>query len=446
MGGIVGADTIISILNDPPVGHSRHLPFPHIIGMLAFDTPYLGLSPSMFAHGAETKYKTASTAYTTISSVASGLFATQAGAAAQATTVAKTSPNHSRPGSADRNDSPTTLWGKWGKVAALSGAAAALAGGAAAAYVKRDDLASGFTWVSSHLEFVGALMKGEELKNRVETVSTHPDIGFANLFTSLGERFGSATFFDGKERTFCSVPEPYSAVRKKFYRCINAQAKDEVDAHVSLFTAKTNPGYYEMTDRAKSLITVWVPAEAWPPVEEDSEEEYRRRKAQRKREKKERKHDEEYYAAKAERRASRHESESSSRKSSKHGYYVEDAPPAAPVRRESKHDSHANDSEIWEKEARREERRSSKSSSRHETPTREVERGYGAPMRTQSFEGEMEKERRSSKSSRHAPSRTQSFEPEGLVRRESAPVEKVRRGERGSRSPKVVDLDHNPWR
>jgi len=275
MGGIIAADAFLSILDDDPVtGKESKLPFPHIAGILAFDTPYLGLAPSVFAHSAGEKWKTASSTYSTLSSIASGLFASQA---AVEGTVAKTKEQEER----ERNEkaknelSQQSLWGSWGKVAAYSGAAAALAGGAAAAYLKRDDISAGFGWVSSHLEFVGALMKAEELKDRVGRASTVDGVGFANLFTSLGgDRMGSSMLFEGNERTFCSLPADESPLRRKFFRCVNVKADDEVGAHCSMFEPTTNPAYYELADRARGLVCLWVKEDSYIPIEEEEEDMY----------------------------------------------------------------------------------------------------------------------------------------------------------------------------
>ncbi|KAI5845995.1 hypothetical protein BZA05DRAFT_312245, partial [Tricharina praecox] len=258
MGGIVAADALLSIMDDDLVAGDARLPFPHIVGILAFDTPYLGLAPSVFAHSAEEKWKTASGAYGTLSSIASGLFASQA---AVEGTMVKTWEEEEREREAGRKNelAQQSLWGKWGKVAAYGGAAAALAGGAAAAYIKRDDISAGFGWVSSHLEFVGALMKAEDLRVRLNRAAGMDGVGFANLFTSLGgDRMGTSMMFDGKERTFCSLPADESPLRKKFFRCVNVKADDEVGAHVAMFEAKTNPAYFELAERARSLICVWV--------------------------------------------------------------------------------------------------------------------------------------------------------------------------------------------
>lgn len=271
MGGIVAADALLAILDDDAVAGNRdRFPFPHVTGILAFDTPYLGLATSVLAHSAEGKWKTASTAYSSFSSIASGMFASQA--AVEGTSAAKTAKENDEHKA--RNElSQQSLWGGWGKVAAYSGAAAALAGGAAAAYIKRDDISAGFGWVSSHLEFVGALMKAEELKNRVERASTFGGIGFANLFTSLGgERLGSSMLYEGKERTFCSLPADESPLRRKFFRCVNAKADDEVGAHCSMFEPHSNPAYFELADRAMGLVCLWITEGAYLPVNDEEEE------------------------------------------------------------------------------------------------------------------------------------------------------------------------------
>ena len=269
MGGIVAADALLSIMDDEPVTGDSKLPFPHIVGILAFDTPYLGLAPSVFAHSAEEKWKTASGAYGTLSSIASGLFASQA--AVEGTMVTTREREEAEDEHGRKNElSQQSLWGRWGKVAVYGGAAAALAGGAAAAYIKRDDISAGFGWVSSHLEFVGALMKAEELRVRLDRAAGIEGVGFANLFTSLGgDRMGTSVMFDGKERTFCSLPTDESPLRKKFFRCVNVSAADEVGAHCSMFEAKTNPAYFELAERARDLICVWVREDMFFETDED---------------------------------------------------------------------------------------------------------------------------------------------------------------------------------
>lgn len=64
MGGIVAAETAIGLASDKPIGSSdgadegeaaglNGLMFPYVQGVLALDTPFLGISPGVVARGAE---------------------------------------------------------------------------------------------------------------------------------------------------------------------------------------------------------------------------------------------------------------------------------------------------------------------------------------------------------------------------------------------------------
>ncbi|PWW73367.1 hypothetical protein C7212DRAFT_360602 [Tuber magnatum] len=242
MGGIVAADTLLSILDDR--NNPRNFMFPYIQGILSFDTPYLGLSPAMAAHGADTNLRTASTAISQVSTLTSGFFASRA--ATESSKALTQAP--SEEGKGKEPEAPN-FWSQWGRVVAYAGAASALAAGGAVAYFKRDELGQGWGWVSSHLEFVGVLLKKEELKERAERVSRIEGVGFANLYTALGDRGG-----DKGDRTFCILPQR----GRGWFRCINTKAQDEVNAHVGMFHSDTNPRYYDMLDLAKELVGGWA--------------------------------------------------------------------------------------------------------------------------------------------------------------------------------------------
>jgi hypothetical protein len=241
MGGIVAAETLLSIARDepvrpgndpndaasrpqsprpkeglkpqdneeratsaPPEGHSSALFFPYVQAVLAFDTPFLGISPGVLAHGAEEHINHASAAYKAYNG-ASELFGWNSAASQAQQPIANASARGlPAPGASSSG------WGKWGKYAMFGGAAAAVAGAAGAAYMNWNQINQGLAWAGSHLEFVGCLARGAELQKRVESVinltETH-GVGFADFYTVLGEKVSSKTQYAGamlgQDRTFC---------------------------------------------------------------------------------------------------------------------------------------------------------------------------------------------------------------------------------------------------
>lgn len=241
MGGIVAAELLIALASEKPIYSEdgiqksdekppsfNHLMFPYVQGVLAFDTPYLGISPGVVAHGAEGHYQTAASTITQISGLKTALWGAN-----------KTKAPVPAPAPAGAPSS----WQKWGKVAMYAGAAGAVAAGGAAAWMNRDQIAEGWTWASSHLEFVGCLARGEELKKRVGfMVQLHEelDVGYANLYTRLGQGAASKKISMvgtvlGKDRTFCNLPKTMKA--GDWMEAVNDKAGDETVAHMGKFAS-----------------------------------------------------------------------------------------------------------------------------------------------------------------------------------------------------------------
>jgi hypothetical protein len=241
MGGIVAADTLLALANDLPIDSTapelNSFMFPYIQGVLAFDTPYLGISPGVVAHGAEEHYNAATNALTQLSGLTGAIWGTTAAKEAEGSKEKKPVAALPAPPS---SDAPIPMWQKWGKVAAIAGAGAAVVAAGGAAYLKREEITEGWSWATSHLEFVGCLMKGQELQKRVAGVvrlNKELHVGFGNLYTRLGEKAVSKG--DGKtmvgsvignQRTFCNLPKKEL---KEFWReAINDEAGDETWAHM----------------------------------------------------------------------------------------------------------------------------------------------------------------------------------------------------------------------
>lgn len=318
MGGIVGAETLLLLATEQPILResdsatqpAQHPPnedpvvepgsfmFPHIQGVLAFDTPFLGIAPGVMSYGAEGHYRNAATAYTAFSEVA-GLFGyggKSNGSNNEASTALPNEPNKPLPSSSDAAATPS--WERWGRYAMFAGAAGAVAaGGAAAMYTQRQRISEGFSWVSSHLEFVGCLTRASDLRQRLTrlaAVQEERGIECVNFYTCLGKGATSIvenpptsqTSFSqkiirSKNRTFCSLPpeveggtETEDVPGLRWTKAVNEQANDEIKAHMAMFLPRQNPAFFELVGGActvlvKSVDRAWYNSSS-APVEEES--------------------------------------------------------------------------------------------------------------------------------------------------------------------------------
>jgi len=316
MGGIVAAETLLLLSNEKPIptaasnlnpeapnfpsnttmgsatSTSRPNPapadnehagfmFPHVQGILAFDTPFLGLAPEMIAHSLEGGHKIAATAYNTYNEVSSlfGWGSKDNSGATTPTTGKAPAGALPAPSAADVADAAASpRWQSWGKYAMFAGAAGAVAaGGAAALYSQREKISAGWGWATSHLLFVGDLAKAERLRSRVDAVNKHcteRGVGAANLYTNLGkgarEGYGLTDTLSGRDRTFCNLPVSVKEGRAKsvpdssrmqWIKAVNEKAKDETTAHTSMFYPRENPGFYALGEASKEIVCSWVDQE-----------------------------------------------------------------------------------------------------------------------------------------------------------------------------------------
>ncbi|KAL9063243.1 MAG: hypothetical protein Q9157_008339, partial [Trypethelium eluteriae] len=195
MGGIVAAETLFSIVNDQPVPSrssndssantyfsannatsssnpstpgpapngtnatttstpttpkSALLPtfmFPSIIGILAFDTPYLGVAPGVIAHGAEGHWNTLSSAYSAYNTASSlfGLKKPGSGGSSSSSTTGTSTPTNAS-SSFFNKALPASMGGSVSNDAANEAAATSAATAAAAVTDKDSDAASTPLW------------------------------------------------------------------------------------------------------------------------------------------------------------------------------------------------------------------------------------------------------------------------------------------------------------
>lgn len=197
----------------------------------------------MVAHGAEGHYNTATEALSALNGLTGGLglWGTKtASDAGKKNVQEKKEPIGALPAPPDSNE-PLPVWQRWGKLAAYAGAGAAVAAGGGLAYLKREQITEGWSFLGSHLEFVGCLMRAEELRKRmVNVLKVNKDlgVGYANLYTRLGKKavskengsmVGSVI---GNTRTFCNLPKNDAGGKGLWKEAINDNASDEVLAHM----------------------------------------------------------------------------------------------------------------------------------------------------------------------------------------------------------------------
>ncbi|PQE06726.1 alpha beta-Hydrolase protein [Rutstroemia sp. NJR-2017a BBW] len=305
MGGFVASDALFSILDDhheQEEKDSNHVIFPLVQGILAFDTPYNGLARSMFVYGAFSQYQKVSNIWNMMSAASAGLVS-----ARSLSTISARQAGSSAVAASSRGSSPG--WKVWQNIAVRSGVVGAIAAGGVAAYRNRENLISGFkslnrnslkdgaesgydalgqglayinrdnvgqsfAWLSSHLKFIGALMRQKEMVQRLERLSKIEGIGIRNFYTSLGENGYWTGGYFVPERTFSAIPAPEAKSHELFVRTVSTGVEDEVQAHMSMFKPETNENYDKMSEQARDFVVEWFQSDTAivdvPPPPEQS--------------------------------------------------------------------------------------------------------------------------------------------------------------------------------
>lgn len=160
---------------------------------------------------------------------------------------------------------PQAPQSKWGSaIYAVGGAivAGAVAGGA---YYKRRDLTQGLSWATDHMKYVGNLWDEGSLNQRVDALidiekergvifRTLVNISSLSLMrcSAVSSAFRLYTILPPKppefltSRTFIVLPKYGSRSKDHFLPASNGIAPDEIQAHIGIFSAATNDGYYQL--------------------------------------------------------------------------------------------------------------------------------------------------------------------------------------------------------
>lgn len=292
MGGIVVADFARSVAKrrGDSVPRKANEIWPKIVGVLAYDTPYLGVHPGTFKNSATDAWGYVQQAQAVASSVGVGWAFLNSGKANTAsvgssasstrstasTTSSASSKAKGKQKAANQDDTSDltdqlakagkaatsnmanagTAWQKYGYAAAGAAAFAAAAGTAWYGRQKIVDTAQNSQlWVTSHLEFVGVLFKTSELRERLEELLEldENNVQFFCFYTQL----------EGADRTFiilpslASLPESYIRAQKRFTASKNFKAKSEIEAHTAMF----DPDYdavYTLGQESAIMIVRWM--------------------------------------------------------------------------------------------------------------------------------------------------------------------------------------------
>nr|XP_019046057.1 hypothetical protein I302_04797 [Kwoniella bestiolae CBS 10118]OCF24987.1 hypothetical protein I302_04797 [Kwoniella bestiolae CBS 10118] len=279
MGGLLIADAARDIASNTREGEMM---WPRIVGILAFDTPYLGLHPHTFKHhlsqAASYVDQARSIASTVgmLSPMALGLGFGKFGKKTE--TPAEAGPSGSRSASpisangkgkapetqttvlpptssTETTATPAASSSFWSKIPSLAppssktmyglGAAALGAVALGTAYYRREDFVTGWKYGYDHMTFVRNLWDDEGMKGRL--VAIHElivgrKIVFHNYYTHLPPSPPTQLV----SRTFAILPPMTHPLYKYFNAASNSIATDEVSAHMGMFNPKTNDGFYDL--------------------------------------------------------------------------------------------------------------------------------------------------------------------------------------------------------
>lgn len=284
MGGLVAVDAALAIAQSsadqqaktPKEKQSSLKLWPRVVGVLAYDTPYYGVHPGVFKNGIN-KYagylQTAQTIGTFFAPMGVGLAArwnSERQSASQASTPSSSDgnsttnggPRRSSPSSTAARATTSSSTSNW-RTALMATGAVALASGAAAsaAYFNKDKINGAYGWVTDHLAFVSNLWDDHALRLRLDRLVDQPQILFHCYYTRLPAHSHAANPASTRnqsatDRTFIILPPRTAHCAASFTPMDNIKASDEVEAHISMFSAKHNPGYFDLGLKTSALVAV----------------------------------------------------------------------------------------------------------------------------------------------------------------------------------------------
>ncbi|KAF8557019.1 hypothetical protein OG21DRAFT_1596149 [Imleria badia] len=238
MGGLLASDALLEFIKSRP---DRDAPlWPRIIACIAFDTPYLGIHPFVFKNSATRAVEYASAAR----GIAADVFSFFKGT--ERATATPPNPALLQITAGTSETSSASAWAKWAPTAYYAIGGAAIAGAAAgAAYMRRDDLTSGYSWASDHMKYIGNLWDEKAMRERLDNLlAAQTDHGI--IFKAFYVFLPASPPTHPDPRTFVVLPSRSSPVFAHYTPSPNCVVQDEVQAHMGIFKAGSNDGYYRL--------------------------------------------------------------------------------------------------------------------------------------------------------------------------------------------------------
>ncbi|KAF9247360.1 hypothetical protein BU15DRAFT_38777 [Melanogaster broomeanus] len=236
MGGLLAADSLLEFVNTRP---DKNAPlWPSIIGCIAFDTPFLGIHPFVFKNSATRVVEYANAARSVVSDAYSFFKGSES----------LTSPNPTLPqitAAASETASSTSRWTSWAPAAFAVGSAIVAGTAAGAAYMRRDDLTSGYSWASDHMKYVSSLWDEKAMRERVDNLLA-AQVNHGIVFKTFYVLLPASPPAHPNSRTFVVLPPRSSPAFSHYYPAPNCVSTDEVQAHMGMFKAGNNDGYYRL--------------------------------------------------------------------------------------------------------------------------------------------------------------------------------------------------------
>lgn len=244
MGGLVAVDGALKIAGESDIGNASAALWPRVVAVVAYDSPFFGVHPNTFRNQA-TKYisyaKQARDLSAHFAPIGAGLAAVWGMNRSNDQQQRQATPSGQSGGS------------RWAKALWAGGAfATAATAGGVAAYYNRDQINGAYSYFTDHFDYVSNLWDDEGMKARLNALVEMPSILFHAYYNYLPAVASSSA----RARTFIVLPPLSSQHAARLFSPIETlTAADEIDAHISMFSATRNPsGYVQLVQGSAFLL------------------------------------------------------------------------------------------------------------------------------------------------------------------------------------------------